>query len=127
MIVFIDDDTKILEVLNDFFSDLYEVKTFDQPWQALRFIEDNKKLIEVCVTDYKMPTANGIELAKKIRAVAPDIMIILMSGFVDFPTIEEHLKSRLIYQFINKPFVLERMAQTIETASKIYLKKNSLL
>jgi DNA-binding NtrC family response regulator len=49
-----------------------------------------------------------------------------MSGFVDFPTIEEHLKSRLIYQFINKPFVLERMAQTIETASKIYLKKVSL-
>ncbi len=127
MIVFIDDDTQILEVLKDFFSDLYEVKTFDQPWQALRFIEDNKKFIEVCVTDYKMPTANGIELAKKIRAVDPNIMIILMSGFVDFPTIEEHLKSRLIYQFINKPFVLERMAQTIETASKIYLKKISLL
>lgn len=127
MIVFIDDDTQILEVLNDFFSDLYEVKTFDQPWQALRFIEDNKKLVKVCVLDYKMPTANGIELAKKIRAVDPNIMIILMSGFVDFPTIEEHLKSRLIYQFINKPFVLERMAQTIETASKIYLKKTSLL
>ncbi|MFN3561319.1 MAG: response regulator [Chloroherpetonaceae bacterium] len=127
MIVFIDDDTQILEVLNDFFSDLYEVKTFDQPWQALRFIEDNKKLIEVCVLDYKMPTANGIELAKKIRAVDSNIMLVLMSGFVDFPTIEEHLKSRLIYQFINKPFVLERMAQTIETASKIYLKKISLL
>jgi len=94
MIVFIDDDTQILEVLNDFFSDLYEVKTFDQPWQALRFIEDNKKMVEVCVTDYKMPTVNGVELAKKIHAVDPNIMIILMSGFVDFPTIEEHLKSR---------------------------------
>ncbi|MGQ9806497.1 MAG: response regulator [Chlorobiales bacterium] len=127
MIVFIDDDTQILEVLNDFFSDLYEVKTFDQPWQALRFIEDNKGLIEVCIIDYKMPTANGVDIAKKIRAVDPNIMIILMSGFVDFPTIEEHLKSRLIYQFINKPFVLERMAQTIETAHKIYLKKTSLL
>ncbi len=125
MIVFVDDDPQILEVLNDFFSDLYEVKTFDQPWQALRFVEDNKKLIEVCVTDYKMSPINGIELAKKICAADPNIMIILMSGFVDFPTVEEYLKSRLIYQFINKPFVLERMAQVIETASKIYLKKTS--
>lgn len=126
MIIFIDDDTQILEVLKDFFSDLYEVKTFNQPWQALRFIEENKGLVEVCVTDYKMPSINGIELAKKIRAVDPNVMIVLMSGFVDFPTVEEHLKSRLIYQFVNKPFVLERMAQTIETASKIYLKKVSI-
>lgn len=126
MIVFIDDDTQILEVLNDFFSDLYQVKTFDQPWTALRFIEEHRGMIEVCVTDYKMPTANGIELAKKIHVADPKIMLVLMSGFVDFPTIEEHLKSRLIYQFINKPFVLERMAQTIETASRIYLKKAAL-
>lgn len=126
MIVFVDDDPQILDVLRDFFSDIYEVKAFDNPWNALRFIEENKGLVEVCVTDYKMPMTNGIELAKKIRAVDPNIMIVLMSGFVDFPTIEEHLKARLIYQFINKPFVLERMAQTIETASKIYLKKTSL-
>jgi DNA-binding NtrC family response regulator len=126
MIVFIDDDQEILEVLKDYFEEKYEIAVFQDPREALRYIEDNRKIVEVVITDYKMPNINGIDVARRVRQAEDNILVILMSGFVDFENVQDYLKQRLIYQFVNKPFSLERLAQTVDTAVKIYIKKAAL-
>jgi CheY-like chemotaxis protein len=38
---------------------------------------------DLVVTDYKMPRMDGLELIAGLRKVQPDILIVLVSGFVD--------------------------------------------
>ena len=38
---------------------------------------------DLVVTDYKMPRMDGLELISRLRSVAPDLPIILISGYVD--------------------------------------------
>jgi CheY-like chemotaxis protein len=38
---------------------------------------------DLVVTDYKMPRMDGMELIARLRKQAPDIPIVLVSGFVD--------------------------------------------
>jgi CheY-like chemotaxis protein len=38
---------------------------------------------DVVITDYRMPSMNGVELIRHIRAHEPDARVILLSGFVD--------------------------------------------
>jgi CheY-like chemotaxis protein len=37
----------------------------------------------VLVTDYKMPRMDGIELISRVRALKPQVKVILLSGFVE--------------------------------------------
>jgi CheY-like chemotaxis protein len=38
---------------------------------------------DLVVTDYKMPRMDGLELIVRLRKLQPDILIVLVSGFVD--------------------------------------------
>jgi DNA-binding NtrC family response regulator len=73
-----------------------------------------------------MPGMNGEELARELRKVDPNMMVIMMSGYVDFERIEPLLKERLIYQFHTKPINFERLQRSIDTAAKLYLKKQAI-
>ncbi len=59
----------------------YKITTAMEGQEALeRFSREKFDLI---VTDYKMPTMNGLELIEKIRASAVDLPIILLSGYAE--------------------------------------------
>ncbi len=56
--------------------------------------------------DAKLPDIEGLDLAKKIREIAPDLRVIMVSGYFyrDDPAIRKALDDGLISGFISKPF-----------------------
>jgi len=54
---------------------------------AFALFQEHK--FDLVVTDYKMPRMNGLELIAKIRAVRPELPIILISGFADTLGLDE--------------------------------------
>jgi two-component system cell cycle sensor histidine kinase/response regulator CckA len=48
---------------------------------ALELFSQQK--FDLVVTDYKMPRMDGLELIVRLRKQAPDIRIVMVSGFVD--------------------------------------------
>jgi CheY-like chemotaxis protein len=48
---------------------------------ALEQFAQNK--YDLVVTDYKMPRMDGLELIQRLRDQQPDLLIVLVSGFVD--------------------------------------------
>ncbi len=126
MILLVDDEQELLDQLSEFLSAYYTIKPFRNPEQALAFAIENRGLIEVSVIDYVIPEMNGEELARALRKVDPNMMVIMMSGYVDFERIEPLLKERLIYQFYTKPINPERLQRGIDTAVKLYLKKQAI-
>jgi Response regulator containing CheY-like receiver, AAA-type ATPase, and DNA-binding domains len=125
MLVIVDDNVDLLEALKQLFSITHEVSTFPAGKPALEFVKENIGKVSVCILDYAMPEMNGIELARKIKAVDKDIFIIMMSGFVDFEKVEPFLKERLIYQFFTKPLNIPSLVKTADEASRLYQRRRT--
>jgi len=77
----VDDDPLILMALSDLLQDMgHTTINADHPDIALaRFAEGIA--VDVLVTDIKLPSMNGHELAAKVRHIAPELKIIFTSGY----------------------------------------------
>lgn len=69
----------------------------------------------VVVTDVRMPGMDGIELFRRLRALDPDIPVIVISGHADIAMAVEAM-SEGAYDFIAKPYSTERLLETLRRA-----------
>lgn len=58
------------------------VGKFESAEEALRYVE--KEPVELAFLDVAMPITNGVELAKRLRSLRPDILIVFLSAYDDY-------------------------------------------
>ncbi|MBO5038132.1 MAG: response regulator [Alphaproteobacteria bacterium] len=89
----------------------YDVVGCNSAENALETLETDKNF-QLLITDMVMPGQNGIELAKQVLEILPDIKIILASGYS-----EDILKGEYAdidnMSFIPKPFSLSDLTQKV--------------
>lgn len=71
----------------------------------------------IVVTDIRMPGMDGIELFRRLRALDPDIPVIMISGHADIATAVGAM-SEGAYDFIAKPYAGERLVETLRRAAE---------
>lgn len=71
----------------------------------------------IVVTDIRMPGMDGIELFRHLRALDPDIPVIMISGHADIATAVAAM-SEGAYDFIAKPYAGERLVETLKRAAE---------
>ena len=59
-----------------------EVHPFQKARMALEYAEDNK--IDIAFLDIDMPVISGLEMAKKLQEIYPNINIIFVTGFSEY-------------------------------------------
>jgi CheY-like chemotaxis protein len=59
----------------------YHVRSFTQPDEALEAVRNGPGQFDVVITDFNMPKMNGVELARRLHALRPDLPILVMSGY----------------------------------------------
>lgn len=76
----------------------------------------------VVVSDIRMEGMDGLELFARIRAIDPEIPVILISGHADIPMAVQALQDGA-FDFLTKPFPLERLVgavgQALETRRSV--------
>lgn len=78
-ILVVDDDSDVLEMADCFFKEAgVEVHCVESGSRALEKIRE--KNYAVMLTDYNMPVMNGLELAEKVKVIAPQTRIIMATG-----------------------------------------------
>ena len=78
-ILVVDDDIKILKLARSYLeSEGMEVHCASSGEEALRLIKE--KHIGLMITDQQMPGMKGLELASRVREIAPDVLILMMTG-----------------------------------------------
>jgi DNA-binding NtrC family response regulator len=78
-ILVVDDDSNILEMADCFFKEAgFDVHCVESGSQALEKIRE--KSYSVMLTDFNMPGMNGLELAGKVKEIAPHIQVIMVTG-----------------------------------------------
>ncbi len=110
-ILYVDDEDLNLQLFKLNFRKDYDVITLALPSETIDVIE--KEDIKVVITDYKMPVINGMELIERIKAVKPDVVCILLSGFMESEVVTDKSK---IFSYIMKPYKKDEVINTLAKA-----------
>jgi len=79
--------------------------------------KDNGNPFDVVILDYRMPHKDGMTVAKEIRTMNPNQRIIFASAYLKEALIDS-MKDLHGVEFIEKPFELEELVETVERIRK---------
>ena len=114
----VDDERAMCETLAFHLQDKnYNIFIADNAINAINIFNSNK--IDIVITDVKMRGLNGLELLKKIKEINNDVPVIVITGYATIDLAVEALKNGA-YDFISKPFQIEKLLITLENAIEQY-------
>ncbi len=84
--------------------------------EAINIVEEHPD-INFVLMDIKMPKMNGVEAAKKIKELHPELTIIAQTAYASIPERDEIL-SVGFNDYISKPIIIEELINVIKKYSK---------
>ena len=108
-ILVVDDEPSIRHAIVRAFADL-TVQEAETGEQALAMVKDAYP--DLVLLDNKLPDGDGMTLLAKIRAIDPELPVVLLTGHGSVDLAVEALKQG-VADFIEKPFKLERLRTTV--------------
>jgi two-component system C4-dicarboxylate transport response regulator DctD len=93
----------------------FQVTAHDRADKALAALKAD--FAGVLVSDVRMPGMDGFAALARVMDIDPDIPVILVTGHGDIPLAVEAMKKGA-YDFIEKPFEPERLAEAVARASE---------
>jgi two-component system response regulator HupR/HoxA len=118
LVLLVDDDPLSLDTLRRILEEDFEVRTANNAVEAQRILVD--ELIEVIVSDQRMPDNTGVELLTQVRERWPQVIRIIISGYTDPQDIIEGVNQAGIYQFIAKPWSPQQLILSLNNATRLY-------
>lgn len=113
-ILIVDDDPDIRDMLQEFLGlKGYETATSADGAAAVR--EITRAAPDVILLDLNMPGLSGIDALPTIRALAPEVAIIMVSGTTDIETSTRAL-AHGAFDYVVKPVDLAYLEQSVHTA-----------
>jgi two-component system nitrogen regulation response regulator NtrX len=113
-ILIVDDEPGIRQSLTGVLEDEgFEVSTVESGEECLKVLE--KRLYSCVLLDVWLPGIDGIETLKQLRAISPDLCVIMISGH---GTIETAVRATRLgaYDFIEKPLSIEKTLLAVRNA-----------
>ncbi|MGN0483607.1 MAG: response regulator [Lachnospiraceae bacterium] len=92
---------------------------FSTSREALKWAKKNT--VDVAFLDIEMPLKNGIELAKELQEIQPDIKIVFATAYEEYAL--EAFQTKAI-RYILKPYDVEEIKEALDLASRIQPKQN---
>jgi len=93
----------------------FDGRPFDSARAALEVLDEN--FTGVVVTDVRMPQIDGLQLFRRIKAIDPDLPVILISGHGDIDMAVDAMHDGA-YDFLAKPFAAERLVESVRRAAE---------
>jgi two-component SAPR family response regulator len=119
LIMIVDDEQDILQILRSGLTRYgHKIMTFSDPVLALKEFEVHHSDCSLVLTDIRMPSMSGVELALNVKRIDPDVRIMIMSAFE--PSAYE-LSHDLPYvkteDLLRKPVSLSSICKAIDKGS----------
>jgi PAS domain S-box-containing protein len=115
-ILFVDDEKPITDAMNIMLSRLgYIVTSCTSSVESLRLFRENRDSFDLIITDLVMPHMTGVELAKEVSCLRPDMPIILCTGYSEMID-DEMINLAGIKYRTTKPLLMSEMANMIREA-----------
>jgi two-component system response regulator PilR (NtrC family) len=103
----------------------YKVSLASNGEEVLKLVDND--LFDLVLLDIRMPKLDGISALKRIKGVAPETIVIMITAYASADTAIKAMKEGA-YDYITKPFKVEEIKLIIKNAlEKINLQKENTL
>ena len=92
----------------------YEVLSLTVPSEAIAELEENAADYDLLITDMTMPGMTGDEVARRAKAIRPDLPVILCTGYSE--RLAELDETEMLHAVLHKPVPLETLSQAVHDA-----------
>jgi two-component system cell cycle sensor histidine kinase/response regulator CckA len=114
-VLMIDDEAGLLAIVKTTLETLgYRVLTATDGLEALEIVEKKKNQIDLVMTDWVMPLMSGSDLVRRIRAIAPEMKIVVVTGSGVLES--DGLDDVTIQGVLQKPYSTEALLTGIQRA-----------
>ena len=126
--IIIDDESLTLNFLTEFinneFSEIKVVATFDTSSDALEYLKTHD--IDIVLTDISMPKPTGIDIAEYCHRSLPNTLVIFFSAYQEFEYAHSAITFK-VHDYVLKPLSKKSLVNTLSSAIAVLKKKNSVL
>lgn len=115
-IVMVEDQPELLTLLHRVLRDLtdaYDIVTASDAAAALAHIK--RRPVALVITDYHMAGMSGLDLLMRVKAIAPQTPVILLTAYASV-LLEQRVLAAGADAFVAKPFSLDRLEQLVRAA-----------
>jgi DNA-binding NtrC family response regulator len=113
-LLIVDDELSVRDSLGKWFHEEgYEVQTAQDASQALTLLATHP--FDAALLDIKMHGTDGIELQRRMHEAAPELIVIMMTGYASVETAVAALKNGA-YDYVTKPLDPDEIAHLVKKA-----------
>jgi CheY-like chemotaxis protein len=114
-ILVVDDDDDVRTAAAAIIEELgYSVVAVDRAPDALDLIREQS--FDLVITDVMMPVMNGVELAREVKRLRPEVPLLFATGYADVEEFGDDLDSSML---VRKPFRMTELASHIADALRL--------
>ncbi|MDP2371982.1 EAL domain-containing protein [Rhodoferax sp.] len=114
-LLLVDDEPNIVAALKRLFRrDGHTIHTANSGQEGLAILAKHK--VDVIVSDQRMPGMTGVEFLRAAKALYPDTMRIVLSGYTELQSVTDAINEGAVYRFLTKPWDDEQLRDHIKKA-----------
>ncbi|AOW12788.1 hypothetical protein LPB72_17465 [Hydrogenophaga crassostreae] len=89
-ILYVDDDESLVRLMTKLLKRQgFQVTGFTGHAEALQALRADPAAFDLVLTDYNMPGKSGLDVAREVRALNPNLPVAVISGFIDQPLLTQ--------------------------------------
>jgi diguanylate cyclase (GGDEF)-like protein/PAS domain S-box-containing protein len=114
-LLLLDDEANILKALTRLLRrDGYRILSTTSVKEAFSLLASNN--VQVIVSDQRMPDMSGTEFLSRVKAIHPNTVRIVLSGYTDLKSVTDAINEGAIYKFLTKPWDDQQIREQIQQA-----------
>ncbi len=123
-VLYIDDEDNNLKSFRASLRKDFKVFTAIDAEEGLKIAQEEE--VHVVIADQRMPGLTGTEFFEQLVKINPDPIRILLTGYSDIASVIDAINKGEVYRFIDKPWNIEQIKNSIRNAADIYFMRREL-
>ncbi|MDR7129302.1 signal transduction histidine kinase [Algoriphagus sp. 4150] len=123
-VLYIDDEDNNLKSFRATLRRDFKIFTAIDADEGLRIAREEE--VHVVIADQRMPGMTGTEFFEELVKFNPDPIRILLTGYSDIASVIDAINKGEVYRFIDKPWNIEQIKNSIKNAADIYFMRREL-
>lgn len=120
-ILLVDDELANLEAITRVLEEHYNIIKAKDGFEALDILKNsNPEKINLIISDQRMPGMTGVEFLKQTISIIPNVIRIILTGFMDVNDIIDAVNEGHIYKFLLKPLEPTDLLVSVKRALEAY-------
>jgi DNA-binding NtrC family response regulator len=120
-VLYLDDETPLLDIFSQMFSDEYDVRTASTLAEARQMLTSCTPTI--IISDWSMPEVSGLDFLREASETCPNSFRIILTGYGQVGDAIGEISAGLVELFITKPWTEDELRTALERARQVIARR----